>query len=168
MKNGFFLIEAIVVVVMMGLMFGGGAVVYSNFSNRKEVDETTSKIISQLEIARSNAKAGILPPGVDQNQTNVNNFRYVEVSLAGGILTVASNHASPNVYSTTDVNNVNISPSSLSSCALCFAAGESKLVTTAPAPQAHTYNVSLTISSKKVPSITRIITIDSNGVVRRQ
>jgi len=167
-KKGFSLIEAIVVVAMMGLMFVGGTVVYSNFTNRKEVDEATSKIISQLEIARSNAKAGILPPGVAQNQTNVNNFRYVAVTLTTvGVLTVASNHGGSNVYSTTNIESVNFSRA-LNGCDVCFSAGESKLVTTVPAPQVYTYNVSLTISSKKVPSIARTITIDSNGVIRRQ
>ena len=55
-KNGFTLIEMVVVVAMMGLMVGLGSVYFSRNSNQRAVDETASKLISQLKMARINAK----------------------------------------------------------------------------------------------------------------
>lgn len=166
-RLGFSFIETVVVIAMIGLMFAGGTMVYSNFSNKKEVDEATSKIISQLEMARSNAKAGILPLGVDQNQANVNNFRYVQVTLTTlGVLNVASNHSLLNVYLTTSIGNVNISPS-LTECDVCFSVGEVKLVDSNGIPRESDYLVTINIASKKDIDISRTVFIDSSGMIRR-
>jgi len=168
MKNGFSFIETIVVVVVMGVMLAGGTIAYSNFSNRREVDEATSKIISQLEVARSKAKAGVLPPGVSQSQANIDVFRYVEVSLTSGMLRLASNHAGSNEYSQTDVGNINIEPNELSDCDVCFSFGDCKLVGSSGGPREHNYSVSLEVSSKKDNQVTRTIVIDSSGVIKRE
>jgi len=152
-KNGFTLIEMVVVVAMMGLMVGLGSVYFSRNSNQRAVDETVSKFISQIEIARNNAKIRNSPVGSENS-----NFRYVELSIDNGVVRITNDLGYE--YLETDLSNSGVVIPNISGCLLCFAAGEGKLVDSSGGLKTET--VRLTLSSG---GFTGSIDVDSSGLV---
>lgn len=120
-KNGFTLIEMVVVVAMMGLMVGLGSVYFSRNSNQRAVDETVSKLISQIEIARNNAKIRNSPKGGAES-----NFRYVKLEVIDGVAIITNSNGYE--YSRTPITSAEVSIDNITGCGLCFAAGEGKLI----------------------------------------
>lgn len=120
-KNGFTLIEMVVVVAMMGLMVGLGSVYFSRNSNQRAVDETVSKLISQIEIARNNAKIRNSPRGGAES-----NFRYVKLEVIDGVAIITNSNGYE--YSRTPITSAEVSIDNITGCGLCFAAGEGKLI----------------------------------------
>lgn len=155
-KNGFTLIETIVVVAMMGLMMAVGSVYFSTNSDQRAVDETANKLISQIEIARNNAKVRNSPTGGTES-----NFRYVELEVRDGVAIITNSRGY--IYSETPILSTGADIDDITGCGLCFAAGDGKLVDSSG--ESIEENVELEIigssSSKK-------IIIDTTGLVQKE
>ena len=155
-KKGFTLIETIVVVAMMGLMFVGASVYFSTNSNKRAVKNTMSRLVSQIEIARNNAKVRNSPEGSENS-----NFRYVELSIDNGMVRITNDLGYE--YLETDLSNSGVVIPNISGCQLCFAAGEGKLVNTLG--ESKTDEVNLVLSSN---GYSGRINIDVSGLVEEE
>lgn len=163
-REGFTFIETIVVVVMMSAMLGSGFVYFSNFSTRQDLDKARNKLVNQIKIARSYARAGIIP----ESQTRTDAFRYVKLEVdSGGSAVITSDIG--NTYSSTPVVGVGISlVSTVNGCGLCFSASNGKLVDSSAGSRAVDYSVTVRLISKKDASEIRDLTVNASGMVSEQ
>ena len=162
-KGGFSFIEIVVVGALMSVMFGSGFVYFSNFSTRQDLDKARNKLVNQIKIARSYARAGIKP----ESQTSSAEFKYVKLEVDGGNAVITSDVG--NTYSSTPVVGVGISlVSTVNGCGLCFAVGNGKLVNSSAESQAWDYSMTVELISKRDVSESRLLTIDSSGMVSEQ
>lgn len=58
MKNAFTLIELIVVIAIIGIFSGMGLAAYNNFTDTKNLETETQKLLDILELAKKKASAG--------------------------------------------------------------------------------------------------------------
>jgi len=150
---------------MVAVFFGSGFVYFSNFSTRQDLDKARNKLVNQIKIARSYARAGILPEG----QTRAQVFRYVklEIDSAGNAVTTSDVGYT---YSSLPIVGVgmSMSPASLTGCGLCFSAGNGKLVDSSAGSRVPAYNVIVSLISKKDASEIRDLTVNASGIVSEQ
>jgi prepilin-type N-terminal cleavage/methylation domain-containing protein len=84
MRNGFTLIEIMVVVAVIIVLTGVGAVSLNKFNGNQALDAQKEELMSDLRLARNMAKTNQLPYGVSGS------LQYVEIEILNKILTVNS------------------------------------------------------------------------------
>jgi len=162
--RGFTFIETIVVVAMMSVMFGSGFVYFSNFSTRQDLDKARNKLVNQVKMARSYARAGIIPEGQTKDQA----FRYVKLEINGtGNVVITSDIG--NTYSSTSVVGADMDLGSVvSGCDLCFAVGNGKLVDASYDSRDPAYTKEIELISKRDAGEKRSLTVNGSGMVSEQ
>lgn len=152
---GFTLIETIVVVTMMGLMVGLGSVYFSRNSSQRAIDETASKLISQIEMARNNAKVRNSPSG-----SAGSNFTFVELEVIDGVAIITNSIGY--TYSEVPISSSGVTVNNIDECGLCFAAGNGKLVDSSGVSK--TDEVQIAISGG---GSSKNVTVSTSGLVEK-
>jgi prepilin-type N-terminal cleavage/methylation domain-containing protein len=97
MRKAFTLVEMMVVVAVMMLLTGIGAVSLNKFNNGQKLDGQKEELIADLKLAKNMAKTNQLPVGI------TGSLKYVQVILNSGIgisaTTVLSEGSNGNYFS---------------------------------------------------------------------
>ena len=157
-ERGFSFVEMLVVMSMMAVTLVAGGNYFVKFSNRRQVEQVASMVKSQIELARSHAKVRRLPVG------QVQDLRFVRVLSSGGDITIVSDIG--NTYSSTSLGKSGVTIGNLANGELCFSAGDVKLVDLTGTPLSIGSTVAISIFQTDDPAMSKLIVINSTGVVR--
>ena len=157
-KNGFSLIELMVVVAMM-IMLAGRSVVYVNrYQAWEKIKNTRDELEANLVLARNYAKTLQNPVGAGGD------LQYVAVALTtGGVLTVGMNGVGT-TYLWQDISPQGVRVTEVGPEDLWFSAYDGKLVDPT-GPRDSSYEVAVAISSSEGVGETAMVSVNSFGLI---
>ncbi len=156
MRQGFSLVELMVVMTVMLLLVGGVFIYINNFNASQKVETTRNELVSSLRLARSYAMTNQMP--------DAGSLQYIKVTVsADGVVEAKPNGVGTSYYSR------DISPTGVE---IIFAAGslrfsvyDGKLVNEGGGSVASSATVTIIIGSSEGVGTTRLVDIKPSGLV---
>ena len=96
-RNGFTLIEILVVLTITGILFGVGFASYRDFSRRQSIQGTAKMVQGDLRKAQQNAMSGLKPEDPKCNDPQILNGYNFNVDPSGTNYTILANCSGGNV-----------------------------------------------------------------------
>ena len=144
---------------MIGVMVVTSTTYFLRYQDRKVVEEVTSQIKNQIELARSHAKTSRLPP------SQVQPLRFVKVLSSNGLFSIVSDRDI--TYNSINLAKPGVFIGNLTNGQLSFLAGEVKLVNLDGDPLSIGSTVALNIYLINDPTVSKLIVINSSGVIKQ-